>query len=156
MNRIETLKSIQDKIPAVLKDIGVGGTGYMDGRIKPTSSVMKGQDQHGRPFVTVCLKSVETDDKGQQDKRIGVITVFQRYSAAADAIDPVVPDIVTQARNTFRAPQLVVSAASATELKALEELITTGKTVTENKTWSGGKIVTHFELVSPEEAIRAK
>jgi hypothetical protein len=148
MTRIEALRSIQDKIPAVLENIGVGGTGYMDGRITPTSSLMKGKDQHGRPFVTVCLKSVETDDKGQQDKRVGVITVFQRYS------DSEPPDIVTQARNTFRAPQLLASgAATAAEMAALQELVVTGKAVTENETWAGGKIVAHFELVTPEQAL---
>ncbi len=148
MTRIETLRSIQDKIPAVLRDIGVGATGYMDGRIKPTSSVMKGHDQHGRPFVTVCLKSIETDEKGRQDRRIGVITVFQRYSNG-DA-----PDIVTQARNTVRAPQLLAAgAATAADLTALLELVTTGKAVTENENWLGGKIVTHFELVSAEQAL---
>jgi hypothetical protein len=148
MTRIEALRSIQDKIPAVLQDMGVGATGYMDARVKPTSSLMKGHDQHGRSFVTVCLKSIETDEKGRQDRRIGVITIFQRYRNS-DA-----PDIVTQARNTVRAPQLLAAgAATAADLTALLELVTTGKAVTENENWLGGKVVSHFELVSPEQAL---
>ena len=147
MNCVETLRKIQETIPAVTS-IEAGATGYLDGLITPNVSVMKGVDRHGRAFVTFCARSEQLTDYGL-DRRFGITTIFQRYSGD-DA-----PDVVTQATNAGRRLEfLVAGRATAVDLKRLEELVTTGKTIVSYNDWRGQTQEIRFELCLPEEAIQ--
>jgi hypothetical protein len=152
MTKVERLKRIQDQIGVELQDMGPGGgTGYLDRPITPTSSVMKGTDSHGRAFVTLCLKSIDRAAGYPDDVRVGVITVFQRYSGG----DPSrMQDIVVQARNGGTRVNFIEGAATDEMLTALQELVTTGRTQrTYSDTVAGDALTAYFELVPPEQAL---
>ena len=109
-SRVEQLRMIAAKVEPVLTGMIPGFTGYLDDRIVPTESVMKGVDVHGRVFVTLCLRSTENGTPPLV--RIGVITVFQRYSDD--------DKVVTQARNSRQAPCFIGGAATQDDMSRLQ------------------------------------
>jgi len=145
VSRVEQLRMIAEKIEPVLSGMTQGSTGYLDDRVVPTEPAMKGVDAHGRTFVTLCLRSTESggrDVEAPDVVRVGVVTIFQRYSDD--------DKVVVQACNSRLAPRFIEGAARDEDMSRLQELISARRVSGRDQ---DGRVL--FELVSPAAALHA-
>jgi len=143
MTHVDRLRALA-KCIAIERKASVGGTGYIDDRVHPEARMTKGLDPHGRAFITLCVRTDGRDDRNEFHN-VGVVTVFQRYSND--------DTIVTQASNTWRAPNLFLSgAATDADLDMLERLVQWGKATRTVEGVAGGTLHERLEIVSPEDA----
>jgi hypothetical protein len=124
----------------------VGATGYIDDQVKPLASLTKGEDENGRAFLTICLRS-EGYDTIRKYKSCGVVTIFQRYRD---------DELVTQANNSAgpgRVPVwLIRSAATAEEMAFITRLVEDGEAERTTEGTVGDTLHERIWIVPPDEA----
>jgi len=135
------LRRLCESITATRKP-RVGPTGYIDDEHTPAAALTKGEDGHGRVFLTLCVRS-EGIDSLRTYKAHGVVTVFQRYRDS---------QLVTQADNSTRPPNLIASEATREDMDFLERLVTDGEAERAIEGTVGGTLHERVWIIPPREA----
>jgi hypothetical protein len=148
MTPLEWFKMVWESVTHALPSaVGIGPTGYLDQPVSPTASAMRGRDEKGRLFITLCLRSREQNpDDGSIDERAGVLTIFQRYTGKANTI--------AEGQNHGRV-RFLAHAATRTELAHLHQLVVQGRTTLGRDIGDDVEKleVTTYVLIPPAEAL---
>jgi hypothetical protein len=148
MTLLERFKVIWESVTHVLPSaMGIGPTGYLDQPVSPTASAMRGRDEKGRLFITLCLRSREQDpDNGSFYENAGILTIFQRYTGGSSTI--------AEAQNKGRV-RFIAHAATETELAHLHQLVVQGRTTLARDIGDDEEKleVTTYALIPPAEAL---